>query len=239
MAGKKVNKEYYLIQNKTDGAGIKCNTYNEVIEHIKKYNTDKNIVKIVKCVDLPFPDIHKDEGDNTLLQKKAESSDIIFHLAYMLSDTHNTIDNVILNFDIINTLYSMPYIQKFLSNTVDTSNNIRLMRLCFVKDIFPKFLKNQYTSNNSNIRLFLVSSDVDKVAFMFIIDVNNDENISCISKSYISIYINDYNMKIAPLLNNIDAIYSNNKELTYIDNIALHVINTYINNIFKNDTKEH
>lgn len=234
MAGKKVNKEYYLIQNKTDGCGIKCFTYNQVLEHIKKYNTDENMFKIVKCVDLPFPDIHKDEGDNTLLQKKAEINDIIFHLAYMLSDSHNTIKNVILNFDIINTLCNMPYIQKFLSNTVDASDNVRLMRLCFLKDIFPKFLNNQYTNNN--IQLFLVSSDVDKVAFMFIIDVNNDENISCISKSYMSIYINDYNMKIAPLLNNIDALYSNNKELTYVDNIALHVINTYINNIFKDDS---
>lgn len=238
----KDNNFYYLIQNKTDGSGIKFSSYNDVVKHIKKYNTDSYFYKIVKCIDLPFPNIDNKkeiknnlDNDNNIDTSNINThiDDFIFDLSNRISCSKSSIKNIIISPDIMKVLKNMPDIKRFFG---DTSCSENLMKLYFIKYILSNFLTEE--SHNKHVRLFVVSTSAGKIGFMFIIDCisTRNSNIQCINTDEITIYITEDNIIISSVIDSHD-IWLHNKELLRLDPVSKCVILDYVENILNNETK--
>lgn len=241
MGSKKLcrdNNFYYLIQNKTDGSGIKFSSYNDVVKHIKKYNTDSYFYKIVKCIDLPFPNIDNkkiknntdtdtDNNTDTSIDINTHLDDFIFNLCNNILCSYASMNNIIIGPDITKVLKNMPDIKSFFE---DTSCNENTMKLYFIKNILPKFLTEE--SHNKRVRLFVVPTAAGKIGFMFTVDClyTHDKNIKCIDAHDISIYITEDNIIISSVVDSYD-LWIHNQEYFSISPLKKCIISDYVKNV--------
>lgn len=237
MAGRKLNKDsttYYLIQNKSDGAGIKFNTYNDVLEHLKNHNINRDICKLVKCTDLPFPNnIQYKDIDN----KEGSIKNIVSFLAYELTKRKINLEhNIEIEGDVKNAICNMPDMVSFYENIREFNMNMdkctkTVGEYYFCHFILPTFLLESV--KNNKVRLFAVSADMLSVSYMFVIDCMNidNKNFKCIDNQYLTIYISNEKMIIGTLYNTFKPYAQHNIELKFMNTQDLNRFSSYVKNV--------